>query len=273
MTAGNAGGDVLIFVQLVDALKQQPVPAAATAAADAEDPEVATERGPAPIANAASGSCPAVETTSRAITRNVEIKLASCLETDERSRPQQLLGADSSSYEVVPEEPAPCADYVSVETSKVGADDCARAGAVIAEVSTAIQEATGDGREPSEDEGEARSTEGVEMVGGGGEGEGPLAVAAVKKKKKKKKKKRSKAGKTTWTGEEDEHGHRLTLSANAEGGGLVVDGLSAVLAASNISHSLLEAARAQLCHSVGNPDIDNLIALGYLQVSLVPGTW
>lgn len=113
---------------------------------------------------------------------------------------------------------------------------------------------------------------------GGGVGEGgektcsPGGGTPVKKKKKKKKKnsKKNKAGKMTWSGEEDEAGQRLTLRANkGGGGGVVVEGLSQVLAASDISPVLLQAARAQLCHAVGDPDVDNLIALGYLQVLTV----
>ncbi|CAM9167687.1 unnamed protein product, partial [Choristocarpus tenellus] len=81
------------------------------------------------------------------------------------------------------------------------------------------------------------------------------------KKKKKKKKKRGKA-------RSEEEGGRGVLKLEARaGGGAVVHGLSQALAESSISPGVLEAARAQLAHGVGDQDIDNVIALGYLQVN------
>lgn len=103
----------------------------------------------------------------------------------------------------------------------------------------------------------------------GATGDGGSAPTGSKKKKKKKKSrnKRSKASKTMWAGEKDEFGRCLTLRVDNGGSGVVVEGFPEVLAASGISPVLLEAARGQLCHAVGDPDIDNLIALGYLQVT------
>lgn len=253
--AGKEGGDVLIFVQLVDALAQP-----AAAAADTEAPDVATGRGPASTSHAKSGNCLGVpaSTAEHAITTGVKVEIASSPEMGGTSRPE-LLGAGSSACVVALEKLAPCAECVSARTSHSGDGGDVSAEAI------AAQEEEG---EASEEEQELGNTEMVGAAVGAVE-EGALATAKKKKKKKKKSRsKRNKAGKATWAGEEDEYGHRLTLSANTEGGGVSVDGLSEVLAASNITHSLLEAARAQLCHSVGNPDIDNLIALGYLQVML-----
>lgn len=124
--------------------------------------------------------------------------------------------------------------------------------------------ALGEGGEGSGDEGEGDDNGSAGSVGAVGEGEGTPG-GAKKKKKKKSRSKRNKAGKTAWAGEEDEFGQRLTLRAE-QGGKVAVEGLAGVLAASNISPVLLNAARAQLCHAVGDPDVDNLIALGYLQV-------
>ena len=131
----------------------------------------------------------------------------------------------------------------------------------------ATEEHSGEAGEGSGDEGEGDEEGGAETPGVLGEGESVAGGAKTKKKKKKKSRsKRNKAGRNVWAGGEDEFGHKLTLRANKDGGGVVVEGLSAVLAASDISPVLLEAARGQLAHATGNPDIDNLIALGYLQV-------
>lgn len=121
-------------------------------------------------------------------------------------------------------------------------------------------DAEGDGDGSGEDEGVVDDSE---KSGAGG-----ASAGATKKKKKKKrnKNKRNKSGRMTWSGEENEYGQRLTLRANKDGGGVTVEGLDQVLAASDISPLLLKAARGQLCHAVGDPDVDNLIALGYLQV-------
>lgn len=128
-------------------------------------------------------------------------------------------------------------------------------------------EGSADEGEP-DDNGSPDTAAGAEAAGEGGENGGSGGGTKKKKKKKKPKRKSNKSGKMTWTGEEDETGKRLTLRANKGGGGVVVEGLSEVLAASDISPVLLEAARGQLAHAVGDPDVDNLIALGYLQVCM-----
>lgn len=129
----------------------------------------------------------------------------------------------------------------------------------------------GAGEEHSGEAGDGSDGEeegGVDTPGTPVEGESGTAGAKAKKKKKKKSRnKRNKASRNTWAGGEDEFGQKLTLKANKDGGGVVVEGLSAVLAASDISPVLLEAARGQLAHATRDPDVDNLIALGYLQVT------
>lgn len=127
----------------------------------------------------------------------------------------------------------------------------------------------GDGSD-GEEEGEVDTSGApveVEGESGAAGADGADGAKARKKKKKKSRNKRNKATRNTWAGGEDEFGQKLTLKANKDGGGVVVEGLSAVLAASDISPVLLEAARGQLAHATRDPDIDNLIALGYLQVT------
>lgn len=219
--AGKEGGDVMLYVELVQALKQ------ATAS-----------RTPAPVATAMSSDDPPASVTRT-------------LDGDGNDN-----GTNSSSKSVAVEHstsgsPAP-APAAKPSSSPVRGDD--RSG----------EDRDGDGDGDREGEGGGDDDGSAETAGATGEGEGGLRAAGKKKKKKKKKKK---TAKTTWEGEEDASGGRLTLTANkGGGGGLVVEGLSGVLAASDISPVLLEAARAQLCHAVGDPDVDNLIALGYLQV-------
>lgn len=194
-----------------------------------------------------------------------------------------VVPAASESYEEdlpVPS-PAPAssaagADGAPATDGAVAADGTAPAShAPVADMSVGEEYEEGSAEEGKVEEHGSSDTVGSsggskEAGAGGGEGgEGDSAVGGgggQKKKKKKKKRKSNKSGKMTWTGEEDETGRRLTLRANKGGGGVVVEGLSEVLAASDISPVLLEAARAQLAHAVGDPDVDNLIALGYLQV-------
>ncbi|CAN0064871.1 unnamed protein product [Discosporangium mesarthrocarpum] len=111
----------------------------------------------------------------------------------------------------------------------------------------------------AEGEGEARVVE--DEVGLAEEG----AEAAVKKRKKKKKKRKGKGV----AGAEDGGVAREGNLSLMTGHGLPVDvqGLSQALAESSISPAMLLAARAHLNHGVGVPSIDNIIALGNLQVN------
>ncbi|CAB1105083.1 unnamed protein product [Ectocarpus sp. CCAP 1310/34] len=229
--AGKEGGDVVLYVQLVESLRQlnaSLTPGGPTA----QDAEVFTTPTRAPSATAPPANC-----------GNVGAKDSSPPEQEEQ------------------EEPSP-KDGDGLKDS--GADG----GKGTATTADAAGGANGGGEAIGEEEdgggddngsGGTAGTTGIDENAAGGKPGG---------KKKKKKKKKSKTAKTKWEGEEDASGKRLTLTANKEGGGgVLVEGLPGVLAASDISPVLLEAARAQLCHAVGDPDVDNLIALGYLQVN------
>lgn len=214
--AGKGGGDVMLYVELVQALSQLTTTSTAEA--------VATK---APVATAKSSS-DSPENASRTHDDDNDNKSSS---------------------------------------KSVGAEHSTSGSPMPAPIAQSLPPGREDGSGGEGDDGEDGGGEddgSVETTGQTGEEEsGPRATGRKKKKKKKKKK----AAKTTWEGEENGSGGRLTLTANKEsGGGVLVKGLSGVLAASDISPVLLEAARAQLCHAVGDPDIDNLIALGYLQV-------
>lgn len=223
-----------------------------------------------------TNSCSTANTSSAGSTTTSALNLADkcvvqpgepilSVETEENS-PSSLSDGDSPT---LPESP-PGAASAQAEAAD-GSDDSRGSTEDLLELgSVNLDEAVGEGGECSGDEGEGddngsagtAGTAGTASMVGDGEG---TPGRTKKKKKKKSRSKRNKAGKTTWAGEEDRFGQRLTLRAE-KGGKVVVEGLSGVLAASDISPVLLNAARAQLCHAVGDPDVDNLIALGYLQV-------
>ena len=214
--AGKEGGDVMLYVELVQALRQltaMPTPAPVATTKSSDDSTASRSRAP-------DGDESNNDTSTNNSSKSVGV---------EHGTSDSLL-------------PAPAA-----QSSPLGGDE-------------------GSGEDGDGEGGGGDDDGSVGTAGATGEGDGGPRAAGKKKKKKKKKKK---AAKTTWEGEEDASGGRLTLTANKGGGGGVrVEGLSGVLAASDISPVLLEAARAQLCHAVGDPDVDNLIALGYLQVPM-----
>lgn len=230
--AGKEGGDVMLYVELVQALRQvNATPAPEPGAVHA----VAAKRG---------DDTPAHASRTKGNDDDDHGNDASVI--------SKSVGAEHSSSTAGSAATVPAAEP-SPHRRDEGSGD----------------EGDGDGDGDRDGDGGGDDDGSVGTAGATGEGEsGPQSAAATSKKKKKKKKKK-KAAKTTWEGEEDASGGRLTLTANkGGGGGVLVEGLSGVLAASDISPVLLEAARAQLCHAVGDPDVDNLIALGYLQVQI-----
>lgn len=253
MSAGREAGDVVLFVQLVDALKQgTPV----------EHPETATASASQEVTHSSSsnssGPGEAIDTTdtSRDADTNEQDSVAALGEPDDTPPASPgPAGASAGSGYIAPE-----GGITSSSASSPGLADGASVGAV--------DDISAEGVEGSADEGDCNDDGSTGTTSAAHTGGGDGGPGGVKKKKKKKKNrgKRNKAGRTTWAGEEDESGRRLTLRADNDSGGVVVEGLPGVLAASEISPLLLEAARGQLCHAVGNRDIDNLIALGYLQV-------
>lgn len=241
--AGKESGDVILYVELVQTLRQWATTTTAGAIAT-QDRESTKNPICAPVATAPGNK-------DSNILVGVEHKASPPMPVAELSPLEQPPSSDGDGSAIAAN---------SDETLVSGPSSAARpetSGSGEAGEEGSVGEGDGDG-----DGDDSRS---VDTTGATGEGESGAPRAATKKKKKKKKKK--KAAKTTWEGEENATGGRLTLTAVKEGsGGVVVQGLSGALAASDISPVLLEAARAQLCHAVGDPDVDNLIALGYLQV-------
>eukprot|EP00752_Nemacystus_decipiens_P001790 g1729.t1 len=218
--AGKEGGDVMLYVELVQALRH-----------------LAATPTPAPVATAKSSDDPPASVSGA---HDVDGK-----DTDTHSSSKSVVVEHGTGGFPLPAPPA-----AQSSSPPRGGDEGSEEG---------DGDGDGEGEGGGDDDGSA-GTAGAIGEGGGG----PRAAG----KKKKKKKKKKKTAKTTWEGEQDASGGRLTLTANkGGGGGVMVKGLSGVLAASDISPVLLEAARAQLCHAVGDPDVDNLIALGYLQVN------
>lgn len=234
----------MLFVQLVRALRELDE-TSTLGASTSPDPESAARSAPAPIATATNGDFPtnASRTDSD---KGVEVDELSLLEQPSTGDDPAVLGtvADDGDYEGL--------------------------GGGVASLEAMVEAVVGESKQEGSGEEGGGAVEDADNVSvgtaGAADGKDGTGEKSAKKKKKKKKKK-SKAAKTTWAGEKDSFGRRLTLTARKEGGGGVrVEGLPGVLAASDISPVLLEAARAQLCHAVGDPDVDNLIALGYLQV-------
>lgn len=254
MSAGKEAGDVVLFVQMVEALKEMtggPESAAGSAArltANAKTP-INSVTGGVDLADGREG--PGLEPAY----------LLPSTGTDDRY-PPRVPDGDTAACDITLDSSSPGADS-GPTTADDGDDNSAIAEDLLDGSSGDARDIAGDGGEGSGDEAEGDS---VETAGATGERDSAPGSTKKKKKKKKNKSKRNKAGRSTWAGEEDAYGHRLTLRAEKEGGGVVVEGLPAVLAASDINPVLLEAARGQLCHAVGDPDVDNLIALGYLQV-------
>lgn len=249
---GKESGDVMLYVELVETLRQWTL--ATTAGAMATQGREDTN----------SPVCAPVATAPGNNDSNV-VGIEDSASTPMPVAELPLLEQPSSSYRANGKGAAILAETLVVGPSSAARRETGGVGEGGQEGSGEEGDGNGDGDGGGDGDGDGDDNRSVETTGATGEGESGVPRAATKKKKKKKKKK--KAAKTTWEGEENASGGRLTLTANKEGGGgVVVEGLSGALAASDISPVLLEAARAQLCHAVGDPDVDNLIALGYLQV-------